>query len=270
MKQVLQHLGNCNVGVVAGLGAGVAGFAVADRATVSRDVRSFFQPVHFDLQGANLLVQPIWLGLALRLLARHENRRAPARASERLGDVLSHERMLSRRDLWQLSSFAARTTALRAARAVVVPIAKTGSQRGPPLPPTVWPLPCVRQRRTSSGVWAVRIRSDQRSRVLASAELTCARTGSPAPLSRASRIRCRSDWSWVRSLGRRTAALGYSLRSRTAKPSRRQSTSRSASLRSSRIISATSCEKLISGSQPSCRRALLASPRRVSTSVGRK
>jgi len=61
----------------------------------------------------------------------------------------------------------------------------------------------------------------------------------------------------------------YSCRCGVGKPSLRHRASRCASLRSSRIISATSSRKLTSGSQPSCSRAFVGSPSRVSTSVGR-
>jgi hypothetical protein len=62
----------------------------------------------------------------------------------------------------------------------------------------------------------------------------------------------------------------YSLRAKALKPCCLTSSSRSAALRSSRTISATSSAKVIFGVQPSFSRALVASPSRVSTSVGRK
>jgi len=62
----------------------------------------------------------------------------------------------------------------------------------------------------------------------------------------------------------------HSLWLSTVKPSRRQRSSRLASSRSARIISATSSVKPVVGTQPSFSLALLGSPSRVSTSVGRK
>ena len=65
-------------------------------------------------------------------------------------------------------------------------------------------------------------------------------------------------------------SVPYSRNSRTTNPSRLSSSSRWASARSSHTISRTSSARPVVACQPSRSRALPASPRRVSTSVGRK